>query len=406
MSNKAIKLSNIAKKYKLGNVHKTELHEKIASIFKKEQKNSPTDFWALQDINFSVEKGEAIGIIGKNGAGKSTLLKILSKITKPTHGRIEMEGRVASLLEVGTGFHNELSGRENIFLNGTILGMKKDEIRKKFDDIVEFSGVGKFIETPVKRYSSGMKVRLAFSVAAHLEPEILIIDEVLAVGDAEFQKKCLGKMKDVAGEGRTVLFVSHNTAAVANLTSLCLYLKGGSVAGFDSTKSMLDRYLLENLSASNSFKNYSVVDRSEDEPIKLYSAAVDVINQEKLSISLQYHVTKKVGCVIAVKMIDSEGACAFTTLDTDLDSSVFQKEKGLHHVSLDIPVKDFNHGKYYITVSISDMKSKRFDYYENLLFVELEQNPALLNTFSGREGILAMPIRWRKELDVSQDFVK
>src|ERR1035441_8621365 len=183
----------------------------------RSQKGMTEYVWALRDINFEVKQGDVLGIIGRNGAGKSTLLKILSRTTSPTTGQIKIKGRVASLLEVGTGFHPELSGRENIFLNGAILGMHKHEIRQKFDEIVEFSGVERYIDTPVKRYSSGMYVRLAFAVAAHLEPEILIVDEVLAVGDAEFQKKCLGKMKDVAGQGRTVLFVSHNMAAVSTL---------------------------------------------------------------------------------------------------------------------------------------------------------------------------------------------
>jgi lipopolysaccharide transport system ATP-binding protein len=194
--------------------------------------NSPEreDFWALRDVSFEVNEGEVVGIIGRNGAGKSTLLKILSRITEPTTGRIGIKGRVASLLEVGTGFHPELTGQENIYLNGAILGMSRAEVKRKFDEIVDFSGVGKFLNTPVKRYSSGMYVRLAFAVAAHLEPEILIIDEVLAVGDAEFQKKCLGKMRDVASAGRTVLFVSHNMAAVSSLCTGAILLERGTVA--------------------------------------------------------------------------------------------------------------------------------------------------------------------------------
>ena len=184
------------------------------------------DFWALKDLNFEIRKGDRVGIIGKNGAGKSTLLKVLSRITEPTTGKVFIKGRVASLLEVGTGFHPELTGRENIFLNGAIMGMGRAEIKRKFDEIVDFSGVEKFLDTPVKRYSSGMYVRLAFSVAAHLEPEILVVDEVLAVGDAEFQKKCLGKMQDVSNsEGRTVLFVSHNLMALSSLCNKGIYLK-------------------------------------------------------------------------------------------------------------------------------------------------------------------------------------
>jgi lipopolysaccharide transport system ATP-binding protein len=198
--------------------------------------------WSLRDINFEVREGEVLGIIGKNGAGKSTLLKILSQVTSPTTGKIKIKGRIAALLEVGTGFHPDLSGRENVFLNGAILGMTKAEIKSKLDEIVEFSGVAKYLDTPVKRYSSGMMVRLGFAVAAHLEPEILIVDEVLAVGDAEFQKKCLGKMKDVSGQGRTVLFVSHNMDAIANLTSRCLLLEKGRVIKDADTPTVVSEY--------------------------------------------------------------------------------------------------------------------------------------------------------------------
>lgn len=207
-----------------------------------QHKESDDILWALKDVSFDVHEGEVVGIIGRNGAGKSTLLKILSRITEPTSGRIVMRGRVSSLLEVGTGFHPELTGRENVYLNGTILGMTKREIDRKFDEIVDFSGVERFLDTPVKRYSSGMSVRLAFAVAAHLEPEILIIDEVLAVGDVEFQKKCLGKMQDVANQGRTVLFVSHNMNAVKKLTTRTAFLKNGSLKKISSTDQALDSY--------------------------------------------------------------------------------------------------------------------------------------------------------------------
>ena len=208
-----IKISGLGKKYTIGKEKDTSLRSSISNIFKSYE-NKGNDFWALQDINLNINKGEVVGIIGKNGAGKSTLLKLLSQITSPSTGSFEITGRVASLLEVGTGFHPELTGRENVYLNGTILGMSRKEVKEKFDEIVEFSGVKKFIDTPVKRYSSGMYVRLAFAVAAHLEPEILIVDEVLAVGDAEFQKKCLGKMSEVAKAGRTVIFVSHNMSSL------------------------------------------------------------------------------------------------------------------------------------------------------------------------------------------------
>ena len=223
MSDIAIHVENISKQYRLGasiNQYQT-FREKISGAFSQvfnrfqnAQNTSGAELWALKDVSFDIQRGQAVGIIGRNGAGKSTLLKILSRVTEPTSGYAEIHGRVGSLLEVGTGFHPELTGRENIFLNGAILGMKRAEIAKKFDEIVEFSEIGQFIDTPVKRYSSGMHLRLAFAVAAHLEPEILVIDEVLAVGDADFQRKCLGKMNDVTQEGRTVLFVSHNMSAI------------------------------------------------------------------------------------------------------------------------------------------------------------------------------------------------
>ncbi len=237
MSEIAIKVEGLAKKYVISHESPeryTALRDVIGRTLKglltKEKKIVKEDFWALKDINFEVKRGEAIGIIGRNGAGKSTLLKLLSRITEPTKGRIEIDGRVSSLLEVGTGFHPELSGRENIFLNGAILGMSQAEIKKKFDAIIDFSGVEKFIDTPVKRYSSGMYLRLAFAVAAHLEPDILIVDEVLAVGDAEFQKKCLGKMDEVSkSEGRAVLFVSHDMRAIQRLCTKLIYLRDGKL---------------------------------------------------------------------------------------------------------------------------------------------------------------------------------
>jgi lipopolysaccharide transport system ATP-binding protein len=206
------------------------------------------EFWALRDVNFNIAPSEVVGIIGRNGAGKSTLLKVLSRITEPSRGRVTIRGRIASLLEVGTGFHPELTGRENVFLNGAILGMNRDEIRRKFDEIVDFAGVERFLDTPVKRYSSGMYVRLAFAVAAHLEPEILVVDEVLAVGDVEFQQKCLGKMQNVAGHGRTVLFVSHNIAAIEQLCPRAIHLERGQVRMDGPSKAVISDYLssLEN----------------------------------------------------------------------------------------------------------------------------------------------------------------
>ena len=259
MSDIAVRVENLGKCYQIGQAKSGDFRESFGSWMDKLRGGSngrqeeSKKFWALKDINFEIKKGEAVGIIGRNGAGKSTLLKILSRITEPTKGRFEINGRVSSLLEVGTGFHPELSGRENIYLNGTILGMKRREIKAKFDEIVAFSGVGKFIDTPVKHYSSGMKVRLAFSVAAHLEPEILIIDEVLAVGDAEFQKKCLGKMDEVSrNEGRTVIFVSHNLGAVEALCTAGIIIDHGMLALMGSANKTIT-YYLNNLRRNDGF---------------------------------------------------------------------------------------------------------------------------------------------------------
>jgi lipopolysaccharide transport system ATP-binding protein len=249
MSDIAMRASDLAKRYVIGAAPVDTFRDRLAlgvrSLFRRRgaDPEPETTFWALKDVSFEIKKGEVVGIIGRNGAGKSTLLKILSRITEPTRGRAEIYGRVGSLLEVGTGFHAELTGRENIYLNGAILGMKKAEIDRKFDDIVDFSGVGKFIDTPAKHYSSGMYVRLAFAVAAHLEPEILIVDEVLAVGDAAFQQKCLGKMGKVAKEGRTVILVSHNMAAIQGLCSQCFLLNAGELAASGPPATLVTQYL-------------------------------------------------------------------------------------------------------------------------------------------------------------------
>lgn len=253
MEKAIIEVKNLSKKFTLSHNRLpyetfrdtvTDLVKKPFRMLKGQKQSKKEEFWALKDINFQIQKGEAIGLIGPNGSGKSTLLKLLSQITAPTTGEITLHGKVASLLEVGTGFHPELTGRENIFLNGAILGMTKKEIAKKFNEIAKFSGVEKFLDTPIKRYSSGMNVRLAFSVAAHMEPDILIVDEVLAVGDAEFQKKCLGKMGEVTREvGRTVILVSHNMEAIKKLCTRCILLKEGRLEIFDETTKVVDAYL-------------------------------------------------------------------------------------------------------------------------------------------------------------------
>ena len=296
MSDLAIKVQQLSKQYRLGQVGtgtlKHDLNRLWHSVRGKEdpymkigQSNDRTvkgesDYaWALRDISFEVKQGEALGIIGRNGAGKSTLLKILSKITSPTTGEINIKGRIASLLEVGTGFHPELTGRENVFMNGSILGMRKWEIQKKFDEIVDFAGVAAYIDTPVKRYSSGMIVRLGFAVAAHLEPEILVVDEVLAVGDAEFQKKCIGKMKDVStNQGRTILFVSHNMSAVQNLCDTAMFLKNGEFVSKGPAKQIVREYLSER----NNLLNYKEYEKH------LKYVKVEQV-KDKIIISAEYH---------------------------------------------------------------------------------------------------------------------
>ncbi len=302
MSDTIIRVENLAKKYVLGHQEEgissyktfrgamTNTVKSLAGIFKrgakKEEKPSQEEFWALKDVSFEIQQGDRVGLIGSNGAGKSTLLKLLSRITEPTTGQIRIKGRVASLLEVGTGFHPELTGRENIFLNGAILGMSKAEIQRKFDEIVAFAEIEKFLDTPVKRYSSGMYVRLAFAVAAHLEPEILIIDEVLAVGDVQFQKKCLGKMEDVSTkEGRTVIFVSHNISAVQQLTKIGLVLKKGKLIFSGSTGEAVEHYFTSAMDSS------TVVYDVEHAPRKLSDLNRHV---QFLALELENHPTKLV----------------------------------------------------------------------------------------------------------------
>lgn len=295
-NNLAIKAENISKLYQIGEFSTGSLNRDVerwwAKVRGKEDpfmmvgetndrtsKGKGNFVWSLKDISFEIKKGEAVGIIGRNGAGKSTLLKILTRVTSPTTGKIIGEGRIASLLEVGTGFHPELTGRENIFLNGAILGMKKWEIKKRFDEIVAFSGVERYIDTPVKRYSSGMYVRLAFAVAAHLESEILIVDEVLAVGDAEFQKKCLGKMNEVSkGEGRTVLFVSHHMAAISALCSTGLYLKNGRLADYGKMSDLTTIYFNE---GKTKIKASNWTGDQGDDNIRLYQCSIWPDNNEK-----------------------------------------------------------------------------------------------------------------------------
>ena len=309
-------------------------------------------------MSFEVKQGEVLGIIGRNGAGKSTLLKILSRITEPTKGRVLLRGRVASLLEVGTGFHPELTGRENIFLNGAILGMTQREIRKKFDEIVAFAEVEKFLDTPVKHYSSGMYVRLAFAVAAHLEPEILIVDEVLAVGDALFQKKCLGKMDDVAKGGRTILFVSHNIGAISTLAANTIFMSNGRIMDFGPTDQTVSRYLASGYAMSRQWH----VPALNSEPMQIISATINPNEtgrsnefdlRKDLTIQFEYEVRQHLrGCVVACVVHAADGSLLFSSEDVDVFPE-FLNERSPGHCSatVTIPGNWLNQGTYFIRLS-------------------------------------------------------
>lgn len=362
----AIKVENISKKYIIKHKESTHdtLREKIPAAFKKVisgdfKRPSKEEFWALQNINFEINKGDRIGIIGRNGAGKSTLLKVLSRIVSPTKGRVEIDGRVASLLEVGTGFHGDLSGRENIFLNGAILGMTKKEITSKFDEIVAFSEVEQFLDTPVKRYSSGMYVRLAFAVAAHLDPEILIMDEVLAVGDSAFQKKCLGKMKDVASTGRTILFVSHNMASIQNLCDKCLYLKNGEMVTYGKTEDVIPVYLRASQEVQL-LKLSDRTDRSGNGKLKFTSFNLKNKQGENvvaahcgdyLNFEIEIDAVSDLSNVIFSLGIDDNMGQRVAHYNNELTNQVFEKiTKGKHNIDIATPKLPLKSGEYTFTL--------------------------------------------------------
>ncbi|WMW23236.1 ABC transporter ATP-binding protein [Methanolobus mangrovi] len=362
-------------------------------------------FWALKDVNFEVERGDVVGIIGRNGAGKSTLLKVLSRITYPTEGEIKMRGRVGSLLEVGTGFHPELTGRENIYFNGSILGMKKKEIDEKFDEIVKFSGVEKFLDTPVKRYSSGMNVRLGFSVAAHLDPEILIVDEVLAVGDAAFQKKCLGKMEEVAEGGRTVLFVSHNMGAVNNLCSKAIWLQSGLIRQIGDTHDIVTKYINEG-NEGEGFKVWDCLNNSPgDDTIKLIHVAIKnefdkIISCTDISssfvIEIKYVLLKKATTTkIGVTLFADDGTCVFTSNDIDFLDSSNKESEGIYITQCFIPGNLLNNGFYYVRIS-STIPMKKVHFAEdNILKLEIEAlNGVGTHNPEPRRGVIRPLLNW------------
>ena len=366
-----ITVENLGKCYRLGGGAGTQvgrystlresLTEGVRRVFKRNGADdivSGEDFWALKDVSFSVAPGEVVGIIGRNGAGKSTLLKVLSRITEPTQGRVTLRGRVASLLEVGTGFHPELTGRENIFLNGAVLGMGRHEIRAKFDEIVAFAEVERFLDTPVKRYSSGMYVRLAFAVAAHLEPEILIVDEVLAVGDAEFQEKCLGKMQEVAqGQGRTVLFVSHNMAAVRRLCSRAVLLRGGRLLMDESSGLVVDQYLHSDEASDAKIEWMADDPRANDENIGFRRAWIeDAITSQpcaafdvsqSFAFVVEYEVRRPLrGLRVGFLLQRSDGILMCGSNDPSGWSGPNTREPGLYRSRCVFPGDVLNSGTY------------------------------------------------------------
>ena len=418
----AIKVDSISKRYKIGTApgkfRYGMLRDQIAALprklFKREEGRAGVDFiWALKDVSFDLEEGRVLGIIGRNGAGKSTLLKVLSRVTEPTKGFVTVRGRVGSLLEVGTGFHPELTGRENIYLNGAILGMKRTEIESKFDEIVEFSEVAQFIDTPVKRYSSGMYLRLAFAVAAHLEPEILVVDEVLAVGDAEFQRKCLGKMNDVAAQGRTVLFVSHNMSAILRLTQEAIVMQKGQLTLRAPTTEAVDFYL----SSGQSQAGERTWDADEIpasaapfRPISLKihdprgTIADTVRSTEPLTVEMKYQISAPVtGLRVGIYLSTVRGEYIFTSFDVD-EPELYEKfstrQPGYYVSRCTIPGDLLNEGRYIIGVNASSFGVKRYFMDENTLGFTVDPSAAPgMQWAEQRQGSLRPRLQWLIETE-------
>ena len=423
----AISVKNLGKQYQIGaaetkfryNMLRDVLMDTVyapvrlakALIGKSDRRSNQNYVWALKDVSFDVDEGKVLGIVGRNGAGKSTLLKILSRVTEPTTGTVSVRGRVGSLLEVGTGFHPELTGRENIYMNGAILGMRRTEIDKKFDEMVDFSEVGQFIDTPVKRYSSGMYLRLAFAVAAHLEPEILVVDEVLAVGDAEFQRKCLGKMSDVAQQGRTVLFVSHNMSAILRLTQEAIVLKKGQLIKRAPTAEAVDFYLssgqaesgervwdAEDIPAtSQPFKPVAI--RIKDRSGKV----VDTIRStEPVTVEWEYQLDAPVtGLRAGMYLSTMRGEYVFTAFDTD-DAAQFDqfgvRQAGRYVSRCNIPADFFNEGRYSLGVNASSFGVKRYFMDENALSFNVDISGAPGTQWPEvRQGSIRPRLDWKIE---------
>jgi lipopolysaccharide transport system ATP-binding protein len=398
----AINVENLGKQYRLGSSGQTgrppykSLRESIATglsaslraLRRRSARNEPAkpakeSFWALNDVSFEVKHGEVVGIIGRNGAGKSTLLKILSRITEPTTGRALIRGRLASLLEVGTGFHPELTGRENIFMNGSILGMYRSEIQNKFDEIVAFSGVERFLETPVKHYSSGMYVRLAFAVASHLEPEILIIDEVLAVGDAEFQKKCLGKMEDVAKkQGRTVIFVSHNMGAVRTLCSRAILLRNGELVESGPTSKVIESYSLAHLGAESTWERPTCDSPTGEVFFKAVEARVRG-TQPGLTLDVRAEMVCRQErfprTFAAIDLCDALGTPLLQAIPVGEPFLDLHKGRYLLHIEIDLP--GLVPGRYSIDLWVGTHYASTVDHVKNVVAITVEESPVARRTF-------------------------
>lgn len=410
MSYTALQISGLSKRYRLGEyAADTQLREAImAALSRLGRRRQPaTELWALKDVSFEVQQGEVLGIVGRNGAGKSTLLKLLSRITYPTDGSVKVRGRLASLLEVGTGFHEELTGRENIFLNGSILGMGREEIRQKLDEIVAFAGVERFIDTPIKRYSSGMRLRLGFAVAAHLAPDILLVDEVLAVGDADFQKKCLGAMEDLRSGGRTVLFVSHNMAAVESLCSRCIWLDGGRVRADGEARAVVSEYLRSFAEASSGSVRLDQIDsRSGNgearftaiEFLDASGAIANVIRSgDRLTLRLHYKAeTTLRDLVVGVNIHSEYGALVAASNNWATGDDIPLTKPGAGYADFEIDSLTLMPGRFYLSLWLGKW-SNLHDVLKNCIHFDVEASDVY---GSGRGidssfGLVYFASRWR-----------
>ncbi len=414
----AIDAKGVSKQYRLGEQQaaygtlRESMSHAVKRLTRQERRPRHEDVWALRDVSFQVAEGEVLGIIGRNGAGKSTLLKVLTRITTPTAGRVEVRGRVGSLLEVGTGFHPELTGRENIFLNGAILGMKRREITERFDAIVEFSGVERFIDTPVKRYSSGMYVRLAFSVAAHLEPEILLVDEVLAVGDAEFQRRCLGRMEELGSTGRTVLFVSHALPAVAQLCDRALQIDSGVIVADGPAADVIATYLHQTHGAAAE-RTWPDEAAPGNDLVRINSVRfcphegmppgiADV--RRPIGIDIGFRVLREGKPIFPkIKVLDKEGVIAFNAMDTD-ESWLEPTPPGDYIVTAWIPGNLLNEGPSIVEVAVCSIDFPKLEHhaavYQAISFEVLDpgEGDSARGTFGGQwRGVVRPLLEWTRE---------